>query len=51
MRDSVRQAWTSFALKREAEAKKKRPKKKEPLPQEKADAEQALDDLTKEQKR
>jgi hypothetical protein len=50
MRDSERQAWTKFAEQREAARKKKRPKKKVPTPQEKADAEKALDDLVKEPK-
>jgi hypothetical protein len=44
-----REAWTKFAEQREAEGKKKRPKK-EPSPQKKADAEKALDDLTRESK-
>jgi hypothetical protein len=40
-----RKEWTKFAEQREAEHKKKRPKK-EPSPEEKAAAEKALDDLT-----
>jgi hypothetical protein len=44
-----RKEWTAFVEQREAERKKKCPKK-EPTPQEKAAAEKALDDLTRESK-
>jgi len=46
-RSEQRRAWTEFVLKREAQAKKPRPKK-EPSAQEKAAAEKALDDLVSE---
>ena len=45
-RSEQRRAWTEFVLKREAQAKKPRPKK-EPSAQEKAAAEKALDDLVR----
>jgi hypothetical protein len=49
MRDTERKAWTEFVLKREQQAKKRRPRPKKDEPSREG-LERALDDLVKEQK-
>jgi hypothetical protein len=50
MQDTARRAWTEFALKREAERKKKRPRpKKDPQPA-REELERVLNSLTEERK-
>jgi hypothetical protein len=49
-RDSERKAWTELVLKREAEAKKKRPRRKKEPQSTPEQREAALDDLSEEGK-
>jgi hypothetical protein len=49
MRENERKEWTKFALKREQQAKKPRPRPKKDEPS-REELERALDDLTRESK-